>query len=1018
MRVRIGLLLWLPTLLHVYGLEESEAGVIDWHQELVGVPVTNSPKTLPAFIRSDPSSPAKKTGIAVVTKSNVLSVINPGDTGNIGEYFREARGFASSDVSLVWRRVFDKAEGPILQYKTHRDAMATISGPGGSYIRLFEAFTGSLLWERRLHDPSLGRLLEPADLGVDVAFGRDLRDIDAYVLTNAHTVTRLEGRSGKTVWTWTTSDISILISRVILSETQVITVGLIKTGALYGINIIALDRETGALVSEKRLPSRITRGLQDVLVLTTRDTRVPAIAWFDQPAGTLRSVTLESPVEPMYRFMSTNISFAEVHDITLGDNGLFVADTEGGPSWVIGMESTGLKQVWELSDVSPTSKAETASAFSGGIDREGKPYVSRLFWSHATGLANIHFYVPHGGDGQGLSTGFMFPYDTNQHGVITHCAFDAFMANPYSIQHRLFLTTSTGAIQLWQGDKEHWTRDEALANIKLAALVDLPERKIASELGMSEHRGFADRLLTHVIAAQNLPQFIVQFAKRFATGSYAVSTLPSSGDLERDAFGFRKILVVATGHGTLLGVDTARGTVAWRRIIGFSSGGPADVAPFKLFVVKSAVEGPNPEMVLVAERKVRNKDTRVSVVYHFEVLTGRLIGNGRPTGNQVSDYGVSEAFLVPGESSVVGVVSTDGKINLYPSKPQALNKLRDNAPSVHLALPVGSELRGYTVRTSGTAGHLSVIETWKKAFTTPATSPDTITSSLSVVHRPVSPIASYGKVLGDRTTLYKYLSPHAAVVLAPDCAVRVVDLVSGTIIFDSGALSAQGSTCEIPKAAFAENWLVYAYESGGNSTDKGTQVVSVELYEGSGKDDKTSSPDTSSYSESSSRVHAIQQSFLFPYPIITLGTTATKFGISTRGLLVATSKNQVYELHRRMLDPRRPMQKPNAEEQEEMLVQYDAILPADTRRVITHKNQILGIEHIITSPTLLESTSCVLVYGLDLFHTRVTPSGTFDLLGAGFNKAQLVLTIVGLSVAIAVVRPLVARKQLHAKWYS
>ncbi|KAG9080144.1 hypothetical protein FRC06_007017, partial [Ceratobasidium sp. 370] len=879
---------------------ESEAGVVDWHQELVGVPVTTSVKTRPAFIRSDPTSPVKKTGIAVVTKSNVLSVINPGTTSNI-----------------VWRRVFDKAEGPILQYKAHRDAMVTISGPGGSYIRLFEAFKGSLLWERQLHRPSLGRLLEPADLGVDVVFGRDVRDIDAYVLTNAHTVTRLEGRSGKTAWSWTTTDTSILISRLILSESHVITVGLVKTGALYGINIITLDRRTGSLVSEKRLPSRITRGLQDVLVLSTRDTRVPAIAWFDQPAGTLRSVTLDSPEEPMYRFLSTNVSFIEVHDINIGDTGYFVADTQGGPSWVIGMESAGLKQVWELSDVSPASKAETPSTFGGGTDREGNPYISRLFWS--------------------LSTG----------------------------------------------------------------------RKIVSELGMSEHRGFADRLLAHVVAAQNLPQFIAQFAKRYATDSYASSTVPDSEVLERDTFGFRKMLVVATGHGTLLGVDTARGTVVWRRIIGFSTGGPADVTPFKLFVVKSAVEGPNPEMVLVAERKVRNKDTRSSVVYHFEALTGRLIGNGRATGNKLSDYGVSEAFLVPGESGVVGVVSTDGKINIYPSGSNALSTLKEKASSLHLALPVGSELHGYTVhRTGSGAGYLSTVKTWKKAFTTLATSPDTIAASLSVIHKPISPIASYGKVLGDRTTLYKYLSPHASVVLAPDCAVRVVDLVSGTIVFDSGALGAESGTCEIPKVAFAENWLVYAYESGGNSTDKGTQIVSVELYEGSGKDDKTSSPDASSYSESSSRVHAVQQSFLFPYPIVALGTTVTKFGISTKGLLAATSKNQVYNMHRRMLDPRRPMQKPNAEEQEEMLVQYDAVLPADTRRVVTHKNQVLGIEHIITSPTLLESTSCVFVYGLDLFHTRVTPSGTFDLLGAGFNKAQLVLTIVGLSVAIVVVRPL------------
>ncbi|KAG8698909.1 hypothetical protein FRC09_006944 [Ceratobasidium sp. 395] len=569
--------------------------------------------------------------------------------------------------------------------------MATISGPGGSHVRLFEAFTGSLLWERRLHNPSLGRLLEPADLGVDVAFGRDILDIDAYVLTNAHTVTRLEGRSGKTVWTWTTTDISILISRVILSETHVITVGLVKTGALYGINIITLDRETGNLVSEKRLPSRITRGLQDVLILSTQDTHVPAIAWFDQPAGTLRSVTLESPDEPQYRFMSTNVSFSE-----------------------------------------------------------------------------------------------------------------------------------------------------ALADIKLATLVDLPERKIASELGMSEHRGFADRLITHFIAAQNLPQFVVQFAKRFATGSYAAAVVPDSQDLERDTFGFRKMLVVATAHGTLIGVDTARGTVVWRRIIGFSFGGPVDVTPFKLFVVKSAVEGPNPEMVLVAERKPRNQDNRVSVVYHFEALTGRLLGNGRPTGNQVSDHGVSEAFLVPGESGVVGIVSTDGKINVYPAKSGALAKFQDKASSLHLALPAGSELHGYTIHRSRAVSHLSTVETWKKAFTAPAISPDAIASSISVIHRPVSPIASYGRVLGDRTTLYKYLSPHAAVVLAPDCAVRVVDLVSGTIVFDSGALGGEGSACEVPKVAFAENWLVYAYESRGNSTDKGTQVVSVELYEGTGKDDKIS----------------------------------------------------------------------------------------------------------------------------------------------------------------------------------
>ncbi|EUC59881.1 UFP0650 endoplasmic reticulum membrane protein, putative, partial [Rhizoctonia solani AG-3 Rhs1AP] len=434
----------------------------------------------------------------------------------------------------------------------------------------------------------------------------------------------------------------------------------------------------------------------------------------------------------------------------------------------------------------------------------------------------------------------------------------------------------------------------------------------------------------------------------------------------------------------------------------FCSVGPADVTPIKMFITKSALEGPDPEVVLVAEKKLRGKRTKTSVVFHFEALTGRWVAGG-PSGAQVSGTEVVEAFTLPGQSNVVGVVST---------RTPALGSLSTRRLNSSLRVPVGSELRGYSVD-SGLS--TPAVETWKKAFTTPATFPNTISSHLQVIHRPISPVASYGKVLGDRTTLYKYLNPNAAAVLAPDCAVRVVDLVSGAIVFDSGSLPAP---CEPPKVAFTENWLVYAHEVAGNATDKGTKVVSVELYEGERNDDKTNSIESSSFSERSARLHAIQQSFLFPYSVVALGTTATKFGISSKGLLLATSKNQIYHIHRRLLDPRRPLGKPTAQDQEEMLFQYDPVLPPDTRRIVTHKNQVLGTTHLVAAPTLLESTSCVLAYGLDLFHTRVTPSGTFDLLGSGFNKLQLLLTIVGLSVAIVVVRPLVARKQQHAQWYQ
>lgn len=69
-----------------------------------------------------------------------------------------------------------------------------------------------------------------------------------------------------------------------------------------------------------------------------------------------------------------------------------------------------------------------------------------------------------------------------------------------------------------------------------------------------------------------------------------------------------------------------------------------------------------------------------------------------------------------------------------------------------------------------------------------------------------------------------------------------------------------------------------------------------------------------------------------------------------------------------------------------------------------------------TSPALLESTSLVLGSGLDLFHTRIAPSGSFDVLSDNFNKAQLLATIFALAIGIIVVRPLVRRKMLRQSW--
>ena len=59
------------------------------------------------------------------------------------------------------------------------------------------------------------------------------------------------------------------------------------------------------------------------------------------------------------------------------------------------------------------------------------------------------------------------------------------------------------------------------------------------------------------------------------------------------------------------------------------------------------------------------------------------------------------------------------------------------------------------------------------------------------------------------------------------------------------------------------------------------------------------------------------------------------------------------------------------------------------------------------SRSLIESTSLVFAYGLDVFGTRLSPSFSFDILGKNFNKFQMLATVAALAVATFLVAPLV-----------
>ena len=113
-----------------------------------------------------------------------------------------------------------------------------------------------------------------------------------------------------------------------------------------------------------------------------------------------------------------------------------------------------------------------------------------------------------------------------------------------------------------------------------------------------------------------------------------------------------------------------------------------------------------------------------------------------------------------------------------------------------------------------------------------------------------------------------------------------------------------------------------------------------------------------------------------------MATTRTKYGISSKAILVANTRGKILALPRRLLDPRRPVgRKPNKDEAEEGLVTYDPYIPESSRWYVGGDKVVPQMSQMKTRASALESLSVVFVFGsLDWWVTKTAPSGTFDLL--------------------------------------
>ncbi|KAN0080356.1 Protein of unknown function (DUF1620) domain containing protein [Tylopilus felleus] len=1056
-------------------IHESEVGIVDWHTKLVGVPLYTSPLTKPVFHNDT---------VLTATSNNVLAALNV------------------TDGSIVWRSIHDTRDA-IMGFKVHDDRVYALSEPAGSTLRIYDVSTGHLIHEKRLQNPEESKIHDSPTLGIALTLVHTQGQDQAVVLTNGDTVRCIHSSTGETVWQWRSEDQGSLVMYTdIYPDTHasiLYVAGFAKSVKSYTLHVTTLDLTTGQVIASVNIPASIANVHTDYLLLgparaasssttTTSsganvDVFGPSLVWLS-PSSTASNAPLSifsAPLSPALKgkvLTIPNTSYKRIQDVDLSGNGFFMAVQDNGTAEILAYETGGspVRVVWDFGDVTP-SASTSGWHFFGIRNGDGKACIGKVAWSNVHNQAIHQIFEASLQEGKGQVTGFTFPFDASEHGIIKNIAFLPSLAvsSENEAPHKLLLVTSTGSLQLWDRNVLQWVREDSLATVQTATIVELPPTR-EEVIGGIKSESFWSKIARQIGDTKNLPHYIIHFVTRFVTGSYAspsspisltssgasTSTLPhfvpshspaSSQILVRDPFSFRQLLVVSTAHGKLFALDTSTGAIVWSRILGlgWASKVGGKIVPVKAFVVRrTGAEDEVPEgregIALITQRVADNSlvDT---VIFHFDPLTGEDIKivtakggeteNSRTNVRGVDGRWVSalegvdaiagpliDVFVVPDGKDTIGMLDEFLQVQLYPDTPATRASLTSLAPQFYLTLRAGTQVLGHQLGLNDELSSFHVaFPTWGVSFS----EDEEVVAIIQSAHKGRE-VASIGRVKGDRSTLYKYLNPHLSVVIsAPShpssfpsgsCGLSVVDTVKGTVLYHI-ALPVVDGKCDI-QVVLDENWLVYSYYDDGTEVGsaKGYRIVSVEMYEGNGPDEKISSSDITSYSNKTTEFSVYEQAFAVPHGVTAIATTRTKFGVSTKDIIISSRKNAIHSIPRRLLNPRRPKRKPTSEETEEMLVQYDPVLPDDGRLVLSHHYEVADVRQIVTAPSLLESTSLVLAVGTDLFLTRVATSGTFDVLSENFNKAQLVLTVVGLAVGIAVAKPMVRRKKLRERWYQ
>ncbi|KAI9596273.1 hypothetical protein BDF19DRAFT_421811 [Syncephalis fuscata] len=989
-------------------LYEDQAGLYDWHIPLIGVPKQSF------FHRAD----TRSRQLLLLTDRGILASVQP------------------RSGTLVWRHNLNHGTGTIVANHTCRalgEYIATVSSTDKiSLLRVWDVKSSFLVWEY-----VYTRTVSTGHSSADIVF---TPNGDVILLTECKHLTRFSAKDGKKLWQTELkiSDTDCYQNVIITNNDQLHVTGQSSKSKPIVIDVDAVSGK--ANTANTSLKSTVD---STITWIQAMDSTLYYGMWIEKSSKP-RGWTLYAQSITNNKSISLSLKFekdVEINVQAFSENSQVISVTartltlDQYYTYLITLQDDKLVKTVEYNNPSVFGHVHT--------DNQKQLLVARLSATEDENNVDVNVYNLRQPEVSAFSSKVSFSLKST--GPLANAIFEAATNDQNEIMAiRTLTTTADGSIHLLRDTKHVWTREESLADIVSMEPIDLPENNLVSwehdeleePVELSEHissiQRFTRRVTTHT-------DKLIRYLRNLINSSDTATTNSSNESLEnsdnsttrplrKDTFGLRKLLVFVTRSGKLVALDTShKGRVIWSRFQG--SSGLDKIKIHGMYHVRSTIVKYPPLLALVVTKY--HQKTPETTILCIDALTGQdysapsnIVTLSTFSFDPLKIYRLPQETSHPEHIQLLALLDDQYEIHLWPNMPEARQQLLGHANQLVFA-------HGLQLSSSRLSGHqlaanqdhlpssLATKETWSLLL------PDDLHIIATAQHSIYDPTASIGKTLGDRSVLFKYLNPNLigiAAVKKDDATgdrlyVYLVDTVSGTILHQTFYNDVVVDALHPVHMVLSENWLVITYSGRGNGrtgVTKGYQAIVLELYESILEDVRVESEVFSSFNPH--RPYVLSQMYTLPYGVDAIGATTTRRGITTKQVLVALPSGQLFGISRRFIDARRSTDPLSEADREEGLLPYEPAIPFNPSWVLSYNQTLWGIKEIVSTPSMMESTALVVAYGLDIYFTRDTPSGTFDMLNEDFSKSALLLTIVGLTLGIMVANPMVRRKKLNARW--